>query len=310
MKKTSSFSNSPFFRVPGPISRSSFVWVAAAGFAALGAPPIPSSVEQSVDPNITTSAPVVPTPNRRNPRLVRTARAFNGDLSELFRGSKPVERERPELGRSTADPRMYSAGGLTNNTHPQFRPSHRGLARRHPRAQLFEGLDRFNWGAGKPPDTNGGMVGPTYYIQTVNTSIGNFRKTDGFQVAAFTFDTFMSQGNFETCADTNNFGRSRRSLRHFRGPLDHHGLRVCVKTGPAMLSGQLSMRRRFEKWRPVAAAGNFYSTQLSDALGGLPEVRHLAGRASTCRQTCSASGAGIGLRATRVAFKNRPSAGS
>ena len=44
---------------------------------------------------------------------------------------------------------------------------------------VFEGLDRFTWCAGSPPDTNGD-VGPTYYIQTVNTSIGIFRKSDGF----------------------------------------------------------------------------------------------------------------------------------
>src|SRR5207302_4557000 len=69
----------------------------------------------------------------------------------------------------------------------------------------FDGLDFANWGAGHPPDTNGD-VGPTYYIQTINTSIGVFRKSDGVRVAAFTFDTFMSQGNFGNLCDTDNFG--------------------------------------------------------------------------------------------------------
>src|SRR5207244_812866 len=67
------------------------------------------------------------------------------------------------------------------------------------------GLDFANWGAGHPPDTNGD-VGPTYYIQTVNTSIGIFRKSDGVRVAAFSFDTFMSQGNFGNACDNQNFG--------------------------------------------------------------------------------------------------------
>ncbi len=42
----------------------------------------------------------------------------------------------------------------------------------------FDGLDFANWGAGHPPDTNGD-VGPTYYIQTINSSIGIFDKSTG-----------------------------------------------------------------------------------------------------------------------------------
>src|SRR5262245_6387886 len=48
----------------------------------------------------------------------------------------------------------------------------------------FDGLDFANWGAGHPPDTNGD-VGPTYYIQTINTSIGIYDKSNGNRVAAF-----------------------------------------------------------------------------------------------------------------------------
>ncbi len=69
----------------------------------------------------------------------------------------------------------------------------------------FEGLDFANWGAGHPPDTNGD-VGPTYYIQTINSSIGIYDKSDGTRVAAFTFNAFMSQGNFGNVCDTSNFG--------------------------------------------------------------------------------------------------------
>jgi hypothetical protein len=69
----------------------------------------------------------------------------------------------------------------------------------------FDGLDFAIWGAGHPPDTNGD-VGPTYYIETVNTSIGIYDKSTGNRVAAFTFNAFMSQGHFGNLCDTNNFG--------------------------------------------------------------------------------------------------------
>jgi hypothetical protein len=69
----------------------------------------------------------------------------------------------------------------------------------------FDGLDYTNWGAGHPPDENGD-IGPTYYIETVNTSIGIFDKSTGNRVAAFTFNAFMSQGQFGNLCDTANFG--------------------------------------------------------------------------------------------------------
>jgi len=69
----------------------------------------------------------------------------------------------------------------------------------------FQGLDFQHYGAGWPPDTNGD-VGPTYFIQTVNTSVGIFRKSDGALITAFSFDTLMSQGNFGNACDNENGG--------------------------------------------------------------------------------------------------------
>ena len=40
----------------------------------------------------------------------------------------------------------------------------------------------------------------------VNTSIGIFNKTTGALITAFTFDSFMSRGNFGNLCDTDNFG--------------------------------------------------------------------------------------------------------
>ena len=49
-------------------------------------------------------------------------------------------------------------------------------------------------------------MGPAHYIQTVNTSVGIFRKTDGFRLAAFTFDTLFSSASTGTPCDNNNQG--------------------------------------------------------------------------------------------------------
>ena len=67
----------------------------------------------------------------------------------------------------------------------------------------FKGLDLQNWGAGWPPDTHGD-VGPTHYIQAVNTSIGIFDKATGTRLAAFTFNNFFAaNGGTGTCATYN-----------------------------------------------------------------------------------------------------------
>ncbi len=69
----------------------------------------------------------------------------------------------------------------------------------------FPGLDHDNWGDGWPPDTNGD-VGPTHFVQSVNTSVGIFRKSDGQQLAAFTFNTLFAAGDSGTPCDTSNQG--------------------------------------------------------------------------------------------------------
>src|SRR4029079_1197899 len=69
----------------------------------------------------------------------------------------------------------------------------------------FLGLDFANWGAGRPPDTVGD-VGPNHYIQSVNSSVGIYRKSDQALLVAMTLDTLMSAGNFGTLCDTDNFG--------------------------------------------------------------------------------------------------------
>jgi hypothetical protein len=67
-----------------------------------------------------------------------------------------------------------------------------------------KGLDFATWGAGHPPDTNG-AIGPNHFVQSVNTSVGIFDKTNGSRLAAFTFDDFFANSGTAEC-DANNGG--------------------------------------------------------------------------------------------------------
>jgi hypothetical protein len=70
----------------------------------------------------------------------------------------------------------------------------------------FAGMNLSANGAGWPPDTNGD-VGPTYFIQTVNTSIGIYNKSTGALVSATTFDSFFGgTGISGTPCDEDNYG--------------------------------------------------------------------------------------------------------
>ena len=135
------------------------------------------------------------------------ARPFRGDLRQLPQ-TRPIKAERPEREGPEPNPQIATPPGRTSAAEepseplaPVVGPS----APAPPPTGNFEGLDFATWGNGHPPDTNGD-VGPNHYIETINTSIGIFDKTNGNLITAFTFNTFMSQGNFGNLCDTNNFG--------------------------------------------------------------------------------------------------------
>ena len=135
----------------------------------------------------------------------------------------------------------------------------------------FDGLDYLNWGDGHPPDTNGD-VGPTYYIQTINTSLGVYRKSDGVRVAVFSFNSFMSQGHFGNLCDTDNFGdpvvlydsfEDRWIITDFAFQLT--GNDVVYPPGSfqcfaASMTGD-----------PVSGGWNFYSINTAGGLGDYPK---------------------------------------
>jgi hypothetical protein len=140
------------------------------------------------------------------------ARKLHGKVVKLERpeheGLGPVESDE-DADAAPADPDAAPADpdtDLPTSVDPnQLNETPTSNAPAPAPTTTFPGLDYATWGQGHPPDTNGD-VGPTYYIQTINVSIGIYEKSTGNRVAAFTFNDFMSQGSFGNLCDTDNFG--------------------------------------------------------------------------------------------------------
>jgi len=124
---------------------------------------------------------------------------FRGNIRHIPQGNLVRSEDRPGPAKETgeappsqmqADPVRQTVAAAAASPSP---------------SSSFAGLDYAGWGAGWPPDTNGD-VGPAYYIQTVNTSIGVFDKATGSRVAAFTFDALFGQSPTGTPCDNNNQG--------------------------------------------------------------------------------------------------------
>jgi hypothetical protein len=187
------------------------------------------------------------------------------------------KRERPEREAPPVTPRPMEGDTPTvteSNSTVQPMAGPRALANAPAPGPLttFDGLDNANWGAGHPPDTNGD-AGPTYYIQTINTSIGIYRKSDGFRMAAFTFDTFMSQGNFGNLCDTDNFGdpvvlydsfEDRWIISDFAFQVDGSG--NVINPPGSFQCFAVSMTGD-----PVSGGWNYYSINTTGGLGDYPK---------------------------------------
>ena len=214
---------------------------------------------------------------RSSPSVLRLRKAQGAVMDVRTLKSVVVKRERPEhrapgVAReageaATANPSAALPAAISPSTSAAG-----SLGSPAPAPDIsFEGLDFANWGAGHPPDTNGD-VGPSYYIQTINTSIGIYDKSNGNRVAAFTFDAFMSQGNFGNLCDTDNFGdpvviydsfEDRWIITDFAFKLDG--------------SGNVSPQHVFECFAasktgdPVSGGWNFYSIETPGGLGDYPK---------------------------------------
>ncbi len=204
-------------------------------------------------------------------RKMSRARGVEIDLRDLPK-TPPRRRTRPEREAPPLHPAPYPG------TSPRSGP---GSSVANPTASApapaplssYAGLDLTNWGDGWPPDTNGD-VGSQYFIETVNTSIGIYRKSDGVRVAAFSFDTLMSQGSFGNLCDSDNFGdpvvlydtfEDRWVITDFAFQVDSHG---NVADPP----GAYQCFAVSKSGDPVTGGWNFYSLHLTDALNDYPKL--------------------------------------
>ena len=135
----------------------------------------------------------------------------------------------------------------------------------------FEGLDFNTWGNGHPPDTNGD-VGPNHYIQSINTSVGIFDKTTGNLITAFTFNSFMSQGNFGNLCDTNNFGDPVVMYDTFEDRWVITDFAFQLSGGAVVAPpGAFQCFAVSQTGNPVSGGWNYYSIQLTDFLNDYPK---------------------------------------
>jgi hypothetical protein len=226
-------------------------------------------------------------PMRPRELRINRARAFRGDLRDLPY-AKPIQREKPErepppslldLEPAAGDVDTGSGGGdaAAGKSAPAAEGLTAGLnalaAAAPATTANFDGLDFNNWGAGRPPDTVGD-VGRDYYIQAVNTSIGIFRKSDNVRVAAFTFNTLMSQGHFGNLCDTNNFGdpvilydtfEDRWVISDFAFQLD--GGNNVINPPGAFQCFAVS-----QTGDPISGGWNYYSINTTGGLGDYPKL--------------------------------------
>jgi hypothetical protein len=216
---------------------------------------------------------------RHEPRERRLRRAgrFTGDLRSLpstaprRRGERP-EREAPrpvpvELPPDPANP-------APGDPIPSGIIDPQAMAPAPGTTANFEGLDRANWGAGHPPDPTGD-VGPDHYIQAINTSIGIYDKATGAPLAGpFTFDTFMSQGNFGNICDTENFGDPIVLYDTFedRWIITDFAFMLDAASNVINPPGAFQCFAVSQTGDPVAGGWNFYSINTTGGLGDYPKL--------------------------------------
>ena len=142
----------------------------------------------------------------------------------------------------------------------------------------------------RPPAGQNGDVGPNYYIQTVNTSIGIYDKSTGTRVAAFTFNSLHEPGALREPLRHRQLRRPGRALRQLRGPLVHHRLRLQARRlgqrQPAAVPSSASPSRR-PATRSTAAGTSTRSRRRAASATTRSSASGRTG--STCRPTCSAT---------------------
>jgi len=212
--------------------------------------------------------PAGPPPNVQN---LQPGRPFLDDLRHLPAGLPTQREHRPDRGIEREEPPLGATVGSADRAAQTLAPAAPAPAPGSGGgAGSFAGLDFQNFGDGWPPDTNGD-VGPTYFIQTVNTSVGIFRKSDGALVSGFSFDTLMAQGHFGNACDNQNFGDPTVVW-------DPAADRWIISDFAFALSAGNPVAPYFECFAvsrtgdPVSGGWNFYSLQTTDAFPDYPKL--------------------------------------
>lgn len=256
----------PVVRSRGLLAAAGGVIVVAAVWASAGGPtPSPPSGPGS-SPGIDAGARLAPMPGSSVPFDVRRLPQLSGHSGHDR--DKLHEKEGPEGDRlvgTTAFAHVGAGIGGPSVPAPPTDTSFDGLA-------YADTCGPAQCGDGHPPDTNGD-VGPTYYIEVVNTAIGIFDKSTGSRVAAFTFDAFMSQGNFGNLCDTDNFGdpvvlydtfQDRWFISDFAFQVDGSG---NILNPP----GSYQCIAVSKTGDPVSGGWNYYSIHATDGLPDYPK---------------------------------------
>ena len=186
----------------------------------------------------------------------------------LLPPTPPDPIERPEHEQPDFAP-TFVPGTTAPEEAPGNPPAGGGAQAPGPSA-TFDGLDFGGFGNGHPPDTNGD-VGPTYYIQTINTSIGIFDKSTGVRVAAFAFNAFMA-GHFGNLCDTSNFGDPVVVYDTFEDRWVITDFAFQLSSGAIVNPpGAFQCFAVSKTGDPVAGGWNFYSINTAGGLGDYPK---------------------------------------
>src|SRR3954468_6120836 len=208
-------------------------------------------------------------PAPREERMER-AQPFDGDLRNLPQtDDAAMVQERPE--RELPIPVPTFVDDLIDATLPPP-ATIAALAPAPAPASHFDGLDFATWGQGHPPDTVGD-VGPEYFVQSINTSVGIFRKSTGALVTAFRLNALMSQGHFGNLCDTNNFGDPVVLYHTFddRWLIIDFAFRQDSGGNVVNPPGSFQCFAVSKSSDPVAGGWNFYSINTTAGFGDYPK---------------------------------------
>src|SRR5437588_1914257 len=132
---------------------------------------------------------------------------FRGDVRKLRQRITPAERRQfhPPLELQWKPRRDRKPSPTSEPVVPTAIPPLAPLAPMPTPMTSFDGMNFNANGAGHPPDTVGD-VGPSHFVQAVNTSVGIYNKTTGAAISTFTFNSLWSGAGTGTPCDTSHNG--------------------------------------------------------------------------------------------------------